>query len=437
MNKNHINTSRQFLFIDALIVLLNLAAGRGNYLLFGLTGINKSPWITAIVIIIDIIYIFVRRIRVNRSKIKESPFVIIFILLSYNMFNMFFHGETIVSMFELIILWSLFYIILYRLSFTLHSNHSCTLSEGVLCISRGYVWLSMLSIIGVVATFLALTLGYVDGGVRITPDFMEANIETGANYYWTFLSVLNSDTIIRLPFFQEYGFLTGLFHEPHVLTLNIFPCLILLLGVIENRIIPIVITGILIMLFSGSATNIIVTAVCSLLFVVVKFRQSPIVSVSTISIVLILVVLFLEYSDGTFLAFLDGRLDGSNSSSKYTSVVIEHTFIPHTFFGTNFLSTSYVDEFRNIDMSQDIGFIPWALNIVFLFLFFKNIFLLIIKNNKVSMAVGFASLYFILHSAKGGMTVFYQPLLALLIFLQLYVLNYNGAVRNIERNTSH
>ncbi len=435
MEQSHLKNFMRFNIVDALVILLNLAAGRGVYLLFGLTGINKSPWISAIVIIIDIVYIFTRKIRFSRKIIKGSPFVLIFILLFYNMFNMLLHGETIVSMFELFIIWCLFYIILYRLSFTLLAKPSYTLSEGILCLSRGYVWLSLLSIIGVVATFLALSLGLVNGGVRISPDYMEANIETGSDYYWTFLSILNSDTIVRLPIFQEYGYLTGLFHEPHLLTLNIFPCLILLLGFWENRTIPIVITGILIMLFSGSATNILVTAVCLLVFVVVKFRQSPIISVLTIITVSILVLIFLEYSDGTFLAFLDGRLDSSNSSSKYTSVVIEHTFIPHTLFGTNFFSTSYVDEFRNIDMSQDIGYIPWALNISFLVVFVKNILQLITKNNKISMAVGIASLYYILHSAKGGMTIFYQPLLALLIFLQLYVLNYHGTVRNNKRNS--
>lgn len=423
---------------DILIVLLNVAAGRGNYLLFGLTGLTKGTWIAGIVIILDFIYLISRRVRFDR-KIKYSPFVIVFIMLAYNYLNVLARGGgDFVTVTENIALWILFFIILYSLYYKLQYKSSVDMRDGVLSLSKGYIWLSLISIVGVFVTFIALRAGIVSGGKPLNLDYMAANMEGGAIYEWTLLSInsvpLSLINVGRIPLFQDYGILTGLFHEPNIITHNITPCIILLMGLANKSIwrYASILAGILIMLFSASVTNILVVAVCLLVYVFIKFRSNVFVSILTAAIAVGAVLLFIRYSDDTFLNFFMGRMDSDNASNAYTSSVIEHTFVPHSLLGNNFLSTAYVSEEGVLDKSMDIGLIIWALNITFIVMYLRNVFKLITRNNSIAVAVGFASLYYLLHSAKGGMTIFLQFLPALLIFLQLYVLNY-GAVSNNKR----
>ena len=278
-------------------------------------------------------------------------------------------------------------------------NSSVGMNDGVLALSKGYILLSLISVVGVFITFIALRIGIVSRGRIVELDYMEANINGGALYEWVLLSINNLQYEFgRIPFFQDYGTLTGLFHEPNIITHNITPCMILLLGLLNKTIwrSVAIAVGVLIMLFSASVTNVLVVAVCLLVYVFVKFRSNVFVSILTAAIAVGAVLLFIRYSDDTFLNFFMGRMDRGNASNAYTTSVIEHTFVPHTIFGYNFLSTSYISDDGVLDNSLDIGFIPWLLNIIFLVLYFRNVIKLITKNNSAAMAVGFASLYYIL-----------------------------------------
>ena len=154
-----------------------------------------------------------------------------------------------------------FFLILRTLYFKLLNNSSVDMREGVENLSKGYVWLSFISIIGVFITFAALNFGIVSGGKEIRPDYMEANIDGGAVYLWTLLSVNDVHYEIgRIPFFQDYGFLDGLFHEPNVLAHNISPCIIILMGLVKKNIwrYVTVLSGILINIkksFNSSSSN--------------------------------------------------------------------------------------------------------------------------------------------------------------------------------------
>ena len=425
---------------DVLIVLLNIAVGRGNYLLFGLTGFTKGTWTLGIVILSNILYLILNG-KVNNAlnlKLKYSPFAIVFTLLLYNWFSVIVQGNgDFVTTTEVTIEWVLFYMVLCKLCYKLTYNSSVGMNDGVLALSKGYILLSLISVVGVFIFFFALRIGIASRGRIVELDYMEANINGGALYEWVLLSINNLQYEFgRIPFFQDYGTLTGLFHEPNIITHNITPCMILLLGLLNKTIwrSVAIAVGVLIMLFSASVTNVLVVAVCLLVYVFVKFRSNVFVSILTAAIAVGAVLLFIRYSDDTFLNFFMGRMDRGNASNAYTTSVIEHTFVPHTIFGYNFLSTSYISDDGVLDNSLDIGFIPWLLNIIFLVLYFRNVIKLITKNNSAAMAVGFASLYYILHAAKGGMTMFLQLLPALLIFLQIYVLNYYGTVTSHTRS---
>lgn len=420
---------------DAFIVLLNLAAGRGNYLLFKLLHLQGGVWVVAVVIAIDIMYLLLRNNKKYDYSLKYSPFWIIFILLIYNLLNVVFHGfGSVAIILENLVLWLLFYLILIRQLSSVLRNTSTDAKFGVTYLARGYMYLTMISVIGVFLTFVALLFGFAGTEVPIETDYMDNNaMESGISYTWTFLSVNLQNTFLRVPFFQDYGILTGLFHEPHILALNVFPCLILLLGIVKTFVsrMLVITSGVLIMLFCGSVTNILVVLGCIVTFYFLKFKHSPFITVMSLMSIALLLVLVIANSDDTFWSFFLDRMDSGNASHEYTEDMLLYTFSPQTFWGTNFLSTSFMSQTRHV---EDIGFVPMVLAIIFLFYYFRNIVKLLLSKSNIAIAVGLSSLYLIMHSAKGGLHMFYQTVPELFIILQMFVLNYYGRIGTAKKD---
>lgn len=426
MKKTNSKQTGDLGFLDMLIVMLNLAAGRGNYLLYGILHTENTRVVIAVVLVLDLLYLFANIKSFHAKKLKYSPFLVIFVMLVYNWFNILLqgYGDPTLTL-EYLLLWFFFFVILsIQVSFLFQTKAG--VEKGIGNLSKGYILLSFTSIFGVILTLSALHLGIADSGQVISPDYMSTNEEKSSYFYtWTFLSVLYNDVGVRVPFFQDYGYLCGLFHEPHILALHTIPCLILLLGKEKKQIAKVltVLLAVSIMLFSGSATNILVVAVCIFVYFIVRLRSSIVASVSGLVLTVGVVFLFIAQSDGIFVDFLMGRFDMDNSSTDYTFELLTYTFTPRTLLGTNFLSTSFMESSIS---TQDVGFVVFFLNLVFLFIYFRNTIKLIFsKKGNLPIAVGFASLYYILHSAKGGgLTMFLQTDPVLFVFLQLFILNY-------------
>ena len=91
-------SSKTKYIFDSLIVLFNLAGARGNILLYWLTGLNRTTLITGVVLVVDILYCFLRFSSYRKqNSIKYPPVVIIIIsLLFINILNMLLEGKSII-----------------------------------------------------------------------------------------------------------------------------------------------------------------------------------------------------------------------------------------------------------------------------------------------------------------------------------------------------
>ncbi len=419
--------NKSLFFFDTVIVLLNLAAGRGNILLYWLTGFERIAPIQFIVILLDLLYIAVRAGKIKSTVIRRLPLSALFILiiLFVNLLNIVLEGKVNPLAQSLhFFVFALFAFILYKISNDYLSTFRNNANASRF-LSRGYVWLSLFSIVGVFLSFFLMNIFGLDPS-PVNADFMAANMDKGYIYYRSYFTVNMFTLIPRVPFFQKYGMLSGLFHEVHLFAMNVFPCLILMLGFAKTTVSRwlIIISSILVILFAGSATNILVVGACLVVYFVINSKKKFIGSIIGAAAIALAVMVYVSIDD-TLLEFLLGRLDEGSGSQQYSVSLLEWTFTPRTLMGSDFFSTDYVEDMQTSSIIlKDVGYIPFLLNIVFIFLYLKDTIKLLFSKVKVGTAVGFASLYLILHSGKIGMTLFAQTLPLFIVFIQTITINY-------------
>lgn len=406
---------------DIFIIIINIAAGRGNYLLFGLLNLKSTLIVCLLTIIIDVVYITFRFGNTPFLKLKIPPSALFFeILLFYNSLHMFIIGKsyrTSFSYFLIVLLFSL--IITSQISICQKSNLSIT--DGIKIISKGYLWLSLISIFGIIISFILLEIFGFHGN-QVHVDFLSSHEELGLVHYWSFFTLNSLDSLLRVPFFQDHGILTGLFHEPHILALNVFPCIILLLGFTETlfKRMALIILATLMVLFEGSSMNIIVLAICLLLYFVIHLKMHFIRVILSVALIILAINFYYKIDDSLFLVIAE-RLNSENQSQVVSRNLLEFAFTPKTLFGSDMLETSFA---YGVQSTGDVGYIAFLLNLSFIITYGRNIWRLIQKKDTISESVAFASLYYVLHSAKVGMTMYIQTLPILLIYLQYYILSY-------------
>lgn len=418
--------------MDAIAVLMNIAAGRGNVLLYWITGMDNIMLILALIMLFDVTYIIVRFKGLSRIRNCRSlmPVFFLWALLLYNLLNTSLQkGKLNSSYLELVIIAVLFLLILNQ-QYIKTLRLKMPYRDSFKYMSHGYLWIAFISVFGVISSFLLFKLGLVSE-VPFSLGFFETNENVGVQYSRVFLSVRNfwisslGQMDIRVPFFQDDGLFCGLFHEPHILALNVFPFFIILLGIVQPVRLKIIVISfsVLMMLFTGSATNALVAIFCLAFYFFLLSRKHLFVSLFGVLIIVGMILLFVAIDD-TFLLFVIDRLDGSNSSYMSTRELFTFAFTPQTLFGTDFFSTNFTTEAGGSLKGQDIGYIAFFLFLCFLISYFKNVIKLCRSNDDIAIAVGFASLYYILHSLKGGMPMFQQFLFVFLIFLQSFVLSH-------------
>ena len=417
-------------FWDALIVLLNIAAGRGNYLLFGLLHLHSTLVVCLVTIVVDLVYILARFGGNSIFNLKFPSSVLLFeLLLLYNSLHMVYVGgnyATSISYFLLVFLFSQ----ILSSQIAILNRTETSIEAGSRMLSKGYLWISLFSTLGIVLSFALLNVREIQGTL-VDADYLSSHADLGLEHYWKYFSLSSPNSFVRVPFFQDFGILTGLFHEPHVLALNVFPCLILLLGFSDNTIkrALVIMFSVLMVLFEGSTTNILVVGLCLLIYFTLHFRRNIIGIIITIAVMAFAVYYYYQLDDSLFLVVSD-RLDIDNQSQHVSRNLLEFAFTPRTLFGSDILQTSFA---YGVVSNDDVGFIPFFLNISFLVVYGVNTIRLLIRRESVSNVVAFASLYYIMHSAKVGMTMFIQTLPILLVFLQSYILS-NGRNRVIRKS---
>lgn len=406
---------------DALIVLLNISAGRGNFLLFGILHLQSTLIVCILTIVLDIVYLLVR-FGVSSNLASKFPAGVYFceLLLFYNFFHMFSIGGSYTTSICYFILVFVFSQILSAQIAVLRKS-DLPINDCIRQLSKGYLWISLFSIVGIILSFILLNIRETQG-IPVNADYLSSHADLGLEHYWTYFTLSSPNSFVRVPFFQDYGILTGLFHEPHILALNVFPCLILLFAFADSFLKRslIIVFSILMLLFSGSTTNILVVGFCLLLYFVLHFRKNFLGVILSVVAISFAIYYFYQIDDTLFLV-VSGRLDVDNQSQQVSRDLLEFAFTPRTLFGSNILETSFA--YGTIS-NDDVGFIAFFLNIGFIIIYGINTIKLLLRNDRLSEIVAFASLYYILHSAKVGLTMYIQTLPILLVFLQFYLLSY-------------
>lgn len=427
-------SSNKYPFIDSLIVLLNLATGQGCVLLFLiipqflLQGSSLRTYL--IVAFVDIIYLLLRFQHSHNYRLNGfSIFGLVFFLLLYNVVNCLRTGEEYLSPFFYVLQICLFVLILYKLYSEYHSNKADILY--LLC--KGFFCLAVLSVIGMIVSFIMASMGIMLESSLPAMDFLESNQAGGGEYKWLNLTMLDFAPL-RVPFFQEYGMFTGLYHEPHVLTYMVFPFFMLCIAYIKNRFhsIVLLLVSLMIVLLSGSFTNIAVLLACFIIYSATHLKKS-FWTIIIISVLVIIPVYYFINSNEVFFLFIESRMDEDNASQGFSLRLLEYMFYPKSLLGTNFFSTKYVEMSNS---TADIGWIAFIINSFILFSFVRNIHRLFKAGNREALSVALASLYFILHSAKMGMLLYHQSLFYFLLFIQFVTIQLYGRVNVVKTTPS-
>jgi len=308
-----------------------------------------------------------------------------------------------------------FYFLLYNCFHRYTQEY--TFEKGSWLIIRGCVWLCLLSVIGSILLFLFIQIGgnpLVNDTIGMRMDLFFDNIERfGHQYFFPYVSILMKSHEIRIPFFQSEGIICGLYHEPHIVTFMTFPALFILLGRLKSIVWKLIVwfSYLLIMLLAASTTNIGAFFAC--LFVMMLFVKDMKKLVIPFIIVGGMFFLFWGLNFSDFL-FVQDKMD--SGSKDYSVNTILFAFTPRTLLGSNFLSNDYL--FETSSVLRDVGYIPFALNVIFLSIFSYKLFCVIVlsKSAWVKM-VGISILYFFLHSMKIAMIAYSLSYLMFMSFL--------------------
>lgn len=424
----HINLKFSFqsllFLIDSFIIFLNISNSYSAipYLLF----FQYSRVINTIIIsLINVIYIIFR----FKNKVVFPTHILFLIYIVINLTNIL--SGLLTNTFQLT--WvtylfanTLFYIILYNLF--KRYLFIFTFSKTISLIFRGYFWLVAINIIGVLSLFLLIKIfGFYPliNNIGNKMDLFLDNIQRTygqIQYYLPLnISIISTDSIIKIPFFKDYGAITGFYHEPHIITFMLTPALFLLIAKYERFFTKasIIVMFTLIILIAASTTNLLALLICIIVYLINKFRTSIVIPLLIISL---FVFIFSLIDENTY-AFLFAKL--KSSSKDYSIGTIMYAFSPKTLLGTNFYDLSYI---KNNNNGYDVGFINFALNLIFLTILSFKIVSLSMSKTVYYRAIGFFSLYFLIHSAKVAMVSYSLSFLTLVIFM--VSIHYDDKINN-------
>lgn len=423
--------SKSLLFIDSFMVLLNLSTSYSiiPYLLFG----QYDRYVNMLLFLgFNILYVSVRFNKPFTIPRKDALFYIYLILNVCNFFSAILTDTGWKSALIYLTLNTIFYLILHNL-FKDYRRYYTT-AKSLWFISRGYLWLVSLCIFSCVFMYLLIKTGINPqiNSVNTRYDLFSDNYNNlGADYYLPYyLSVFLVSSDIRIPFFQDQGFVLGIYHEPHILTFMLFPALFLSLYYIKKNKYKIItlLVFLLILLLAGSTTNILAVLLCVIFYLVhnIFFINKKTFLKNFAIIILILTGSFFIYSllniDDLFFIF--AKL--GSGSMDYTQATLEFAVTPKTLIGSSFFNLSYLDRSSfTVTGNRDIGYINFVVNIVFLLVCGYYMLRLFLSKNPYKMAVFLFAVYFFIHSTKVAMVSYSLTMLMFVIFLMSRVAKLN------------
>lgn len=428
----YFSTSKKSLLIDTLFVLVNLSFSYSilPHILFFQ---YYRAYSTVIIILLNLIYLL---LRFKNSVNFKSNNILFKIFIWINLSNLLIGSLTNTYGFGIapFIFSNLtFYFILHNLFIQYIKKFD--IQKSLWLILRGYTYLCLISVIGILIVFILIKFtAFVptvnDVGSKM--NLFESNLnDPNFSYYYPLnLSILMKYNQIRIPFFQEYGILTGLYHEPHILTFFITPSYFILLSRIKRRINILFLSFgyILTLLISTSATNLISIIFVIILYLFFTGRKKSSYILSILIILIVFIVGYYSINDSALFMFIQQKV--GSSSSDYSQNTILFAFTPTNLIGTSFYNLGYLETYWHLaDKSMNVGFINFSLNLIFLIIFVKQIILINLKlNYKTSFYIGLVAIYFFLHSMKITMYSFSLSYTIMIIFLIKTAINYKSEI---------
>ena len=410
---------RRIQILDSFLVFLNLSTCYSiiPYLLFHL---YNRYYILIILFILNILYIPFRfkNIFLPKGHLLFGLYIVIRISCIVSAFftNTGWSSAT-VYMFSNVS----FYFLLYQL-YKEYSRYQ-DLEHCILSLLSGYVFLAGLSVINASLTFSLIKTGVISPTTNLVnsmADLFSDNVDRlGQMYYFPYcLSLIElSDTSIRIPFFQDNGVVLGYFHENNSMAFMTFPALFILLYKnkrVVNKLILLALY-ILVMLICSSVTNIAAIVSCLLLYLLYIIRNNKKSFVLVSILIFVFIVLIISFVDLDIFQFFTNRLD--SGSSGYSQSTILFAFTPRTLIGSSFYNLDYIDWVNPEIRSTDVGFINFALNLIFMGICAVKMFKLFWKKDSFSMALFFFAAYFFIHSTKVAMVSYSLSMLIFVCFI--------------------
>ncbi len=402
------------LIADSLLIFLNISNTYSiiPYLVFFqyYRAIN-----TGLIAIINVVYLFV---RFGGRKIFidiNNPLFILYLII--NILNIYFGFLTNTfgwGMFPYIFSNTIFYILLLNLFKRYIQTYSFDRSFWL--IVRGYIWLCLLSMAGVLTLFFLIKVFKINplfNNIDSLADLFRSDVATKVNRHYFFpfnIAIIQTTTSIKIPFFQDYGIITGLFHEGHTSTFLVIPSIFLIFNRIKYGINKIVICTayLLVILIASSTTNILSLLACLAVFAMIEFRRTIILPILLIGIFYITYLII----DPSHYGFIIDKI--FSRSADYSLSTIIFAFKPKTIIGTSFFNLAYWD---HPNSPMNVGYIIFFLNLIFLIIFIFRITMINFSKNIQSRFIGLFLLYFFLHSMKVAMVTYSLSQLMLVLFI--------------------
>lgn len=419
--------------LDSFMILINISNSYSilPYLIFFqyYRAVN-----TLILTVLTFLYILVRFQTKSVITFKDPLFLIFVIINTFNYFFGMLTGTFGYGTFPFLFANMTFYFLLYNLFKEYRSELS--FDKSLWLILRGYIWFAILGLFSVFSMFFLITFFDFypkENDIGASMDLFTSNLKMPENTYYfpKSIAVLFDFYEIRIPFFQQYGIITGLFHEPHTATFLLTPSFFIFLRYVKKKVYRIVlfIAIILFLLIEASTTSIVAFLFTLFVFFAIQYKKNILYIVGIVGVA---VFIFLSI-DPVFYEFIIGKISGSSSgSANYSRDTILFAFKPKTLIGTNFFNLGYLKTYWNIpDPSLNVGYINFILNLLFLVIFIYRIIVLNLRKSLEVRLIALFSLYFLLHSMKVAMVTYSLSYLIFVMFLLQVLYNRNKKIRGI------
>lgn len=314
---------------------------------------------------------------------------------------------------------SFFYLLycVYRYNYKTGGN-----KVAIISVIKPYFVIVSITLLGCAVMFTLLKMGFnpMKNDISFKYDLFSDNATKFlANYYYPlYISIVETNSIdIRLPFFQDTGFITGIYHEPHIMTFMTFPALFLMLFLFREKKRfqwVVVVLYVLQLCLAGSTTNIAAFLICVIVFLLYTFKSSLSKSIGLLLFLLLCVIVVVSTIDLTLFDFIFKKIE--SGSMTYSMSTIDFALKPRTIFGTSFFNLGYLNVGSEA-ARMDVGYVPFIMNILFLITCIYYMAKLFKSKSKFKLAVLLTCVYFFAHSAKVAMVTYSLTMLIYVIFL--------------------